>query len=125
MQHSFLTSSEIAEKGTPGKQTTPLTSISSLQPCLVVVAVASGCKQLKSLDLRCCSKITDAAAVVVAAKCKQLTSLNLGCCGEITDAAVAAVASKCKVLSTLYLYGCSNITDAAKANIPETIRVKC
>ena len=43
---------------------------------MAVVAVASGCKQLMSLDLGGCSKITDAAVVMLASGCKQLTSLT-------------------------------------------------
>ena len=78
-----------------------------------VAAVASGCKQLTTLDLGCCDNITDAAVVAVASGCKQLTTLKLEDCSKITDAAVVAVASACKQLTRLNLSGCSNITDEA------------
>jgi hypothetical protein len=61
--------------------------------------------------------------VAVASGCKQLTSLNLGVCCNITDAAVVAVASGCKQLTTLNLRGCIKITNAAKANTPNRIRL--
>ena len=47
------------------------------------MAVASGCKQLTSLNLNDCRSITDAAVLAVASKCKQLTTLDLNFCGNI------------------------------------------
>ena len=88
-----------------------------------VVAVASKCKQLTRFDLRGCSKITDAAVLAVASGCKLLTTLNLAYCSNITDAAVVAVASGCPQLSSLSLFGCHKITQAAKSSIPNTVRV--
>jgi hypothetical protein len=66
---------------------------------------------------------TDAAVVAVASGCKQLTTLVLRGCSKITDAAVVAVTSGCKQLTTLVLIGCCQITNAAKANTPNRIRV--
>ena len=60
-----------------------------------MVAVASGCLQLSSLDLSYCFNITDVGVVAVASMCKQLTTLNLRHCSKITDAAVVAVTSGC------------------------------
>ena len=79
-----------------------------------MVALASGCKQLTTLDLAGCNKITDAAVVAVASGCKQLTTLDLYDCHNITDVAVVAVASGCKQLTTLDLTGCHNITKGLK-----------
>ena len=45
--------------------------------------------------------------------CKQLTTLNLNGCRKITDAAVVAVASECKQLTTLDLDHCDNLSDRA------------
>ena len=63
-----------------------------------VVAVASGCKQLTTLDLWSCRNITDAAVVAVASSCKQLTRLNLRCktSSKITDLAVLALAGSAR-----------------------------
>jgi hypothetical protein len=54
--------------------------------------------------------------VAVVSGCKQLTTLNLRGCDKITDAAVVAVASGCKQLTTLHLEHCRNISAAVKAN---------
>jgi len=78
-----------------------------------VVAVASKCPQLASLNLLSCGNITDAAMEAVATGCPKLTFLNLAGCDKITDAAVLALASGCKQLTSLGLYGCDNVTDAA------------
>ena len=50
--------------------------------------MASGCRLLTALDLRCCRSITNAAMMAVASECKLLTTLDLYQCTKITDAAV-------------------------------------
>ena len=77
-----------------------------------LVAVGSGSPQLKSLDLSSCGRITDAAVVALASGCKKLTTLDLSGC-DITDAAVVALASGFPQLSSLNLCFCVQITDAA------------
>ena len=69
-------------------------------------------KQLSSLYLRFCDKITDAAVIALAQGCPQLSSLNLAGLNKITDAAVIALAQGCPQLSSLNLYYCNQITDA-------------
>ena len=70
-----------------------------------VMAMASGCPQLTTLDLCNCDNITDAAVVAVASGCPQLTTLNLHGCRKITDAAVVAVASGRKLLTGRFPLG--------------------
>lgn len=73
-----------------------------------VVELATTCTRLTSLGLGG-ADITD-AAVVALASCKLLTTLDLRCCTEITDMSVAVVAWGCKLLTSLSLGGCRNIT---------------
>ena len=69
--------------------------------------------ELQSLNLYCCSNITDASVMEVARRCSNLQSLNLYCCSNITDASMMEVARRCSNLQTLSLGGCSNITDTS------------
>ena len=52
--------------------------------------MAEGCKQLTSLDLSSCDKITDAAVEALALGCRQLNSLNLNGCDMINKDAAKA-----------------------------------
>ena len=83
--------------------------------------MASECTQLSSLDLRGCN-VTDEAVVAVASNCKQLTTLDRMFCRNITDAAVVAVASGCPLLTTLKLFLCSKITDEAVVTIAKPLK---
>ena len=75
--------------------------------------MASGCKQLTTLNLGLCSKITDEALVTVTSRCPLLTKLTLAGCRNITDAAVVTVASGRPLLTmitTLYTTPYSPLT---------------
>ena len=80
---------------------------------MALLAVASKCPQLSSLNVAYCYHITDAAVVAVASACAHLTSLDLRGCYHITNVAVVAVASECDQLTMLdlpspcLLYSCT------------------
>ena len=80
----------------------------------VVVAVASDCKQLTTLELSGCDNITDAAVVAVASGCSLLTTLGLRE-SKITEVAVLAVASECKHLTSLNLRGSQVLRSGGQA----------
>ena len=85
-----------------------------------VVALASGCPHLVSLDLGDSENFTDAAVVALASRCKKLVSLNLNSGAgnyHITVQAVVLLASQCKQLKSLGLNSCYNITDEAVAAV--------
>jgi hypothetical protein len=68
---------------------------------------------LKKVEFRDHSNLTDATVIAIANKCPNLTSLNLSGCKEITDNAIIHIARKCKLLSTLNLHSCLQITDTS------------
>ena len=42
-----------------------------------ISALGAGCGQLRSIDLKCCSKVTDAGISALGAGCGQLQSIDL------------------------------------------------
>lgn len=97
--------------------------------------LASGCPQLRSLNLRWCRAVTDAAVGHLAAACPDLDSLCLDHCNAVTDLAVRTLGSesrscsawaalssashtlccllagRCRSLSRLSLVYCQQLTD--------------
>ena len=65
--------------------------------------------------------ITDEAVVAIASKCKQLKTLDVSFCGRITEPAVMAVVSKCTQLTSINLSGCVKIDSSRRTLITEAI----
>lgn len=75
--------------------------------------VGHRCPQLHTLDLRACELISDSGVYHVATGCRQLRTLNLGRKHKghlITDSSISAIARHCRHLVTVGLAGC-HITD--------------
>ncbi|CAN3376497.1 antagonist of mitotic exit network protein 1 [Diutina rugosa] len=75
--------------------------------------VGRRCPNLRTLDLRACELISDSGVYHVATGCRQLRTLNLGRKHKghlITDTSISAVARHCRHLATVGLAGC-HITD--------------
>lgn len=54
---------------------------------------------------------TDAAVVALAKGCRNVVSVDLTCCKKVTSVAVIALATACPKLTTLKLYECASLTD--------------
>ncbi|XP_044001527.1 uncharacterized protein LOC122847743 [Aphidius gifuensis] len=72
-----------------------------------IIAIANNCKNLTSLDIRCCSKITETSLVVLS-NLKNLQKLNVSGLEIITDSFLI----KLKGLKEFYCYECEKLTDA-------------
>jgi hypothetical protein len=59
-----------------------------------VMALALGCKDIASINLRDCS-VTDTGLVVLAQNCKDITDITLTGC-DVTDVGIVALAVNCK-----------------------------
>jgi F-box/leucine-rich repeat protein 14 len=80
-----------------------------------IAKLAQLCKQLQTLHLDGCDKITDAGLRSLASL-QQLQELNLSQCDKITDHGLVQIA-EIKQLQTLYLGRCDKITDAGLMRI--------
>jgi len=58
-----------------------------------VQALADRCPSPKSVNLMCCSKVTDAGVQALAERCPSPESVNLMCGFKVTDAGVQALAT--------------------------------
>jgi hypothetical protein len=89
---------------------------------VVAFAKAAGAEYARTVGLRRCADITDAAVVALAARCPNITSVHLDRCCNITDTALVALAEGCPGIAAIWLRGCSNITDAAVVALAERCR---
>ena len=62
-----------------------------------ITALGAGCRELKSIDLTCCSKVTDAGVTALGER-GQLQSINLRYCCRVTLEGVIALGSGCRQL---------------------------
>ena len=81
----------------------------------VVASLASGCSGLRTLGLYD-TAVGDAGMIAVATHCPLLTSLDLQLCFSVTDVSVTALAQGCPCLCFVCLDGCG-ITDAAAVSL--------
>ena len=80
---------------------------------LAVLALATRCKPLTSIDLSGSRKLTDAAVIGLAHRCAGLTAVSLSESSLLTSGAVAVLAGKCPSLKSIELRGCTGVGDAA------------
>ena len=80
-----------------------------------VIALASGCPGLISVNLNRCSKLTDAAIIALSNDCPGLVSVSLNRCSNLTDAPIIALANGCSGLISVILVACRKVTAEAKA----------
>ena len=85
----------------------------------VVSGIASGCEELRLLDIEGCKKVGSGAVLAIAANCgHNLTFLNICRVGKDLDsAAIKALLSNCSALTHLNMEGNKKITDAAFVDI--------
>ena len=77
-----------------------------------VVALASGCPALQTLDVSGCS-VSDSALFSLATNCPALQELSVAGGCELSDAGVAAVLRNCTALVALDCRRCSSLSAAA------------
>lgn len=65
--------------------------------------LATECKKLRKVALRCCDSVTDSGIEQLVAGCRYLTSIDLAKCKSLTDAGVSALAKGCPHLEWLSL----------------------
>ena len=74
-------------------------------------------KNQQTTRVKCGNGTTDAGIIALATHCPSLTSMDLCGCSNITDAAVIALATHCPSLTWLGSAGCPNLTAAAVATL--------
>lgn len=84
--------------------------------------LGNGLPFLESLDVSCCRKMTDKGLVAVASGCHNLRKLELFGCRFVTDGLFQALSKNCSHLEELGLSGCVNITDTGLSNLMEGCR---
>ncbi|KAI5059210.1 hypothetical protein GOP47_0025529 [Adiantum capillus-veneris] len=70
-----------------------------------------GKRELRSLNLNACQKITDLGLMVVARSCPGLKHFSIYWNLKITDAGVKVLLENCEGLTSLNLSGCKRVTD--------------
>lgn len=79
-----------------------------------MLSVARTCKQLQTLFLFNCERLTEVAVIALAASCPQIQTLDLSACRNAsTDAAIDAISAGCRQLHTLKLFGAAQLGEAA------------
>lgn len=74
-----------------------------------VVKIATGCKQLRSLGLRCCENVTDRGLTAVADNLgNSLVHINISCC-QFSERVVRRLIIRCRGLRTLDLCYCRGL----------------
>ena len=75
-------------------------------------------------ELKLPQRVTDEEMLIMfgGERFSELQSLNLACCSNITDASVSEVARRCSNLQTLNLRGCRNITDLSVTEVARRAR---
>jgi len=75
-----------------------------------IVALAQGCPDLSSLDLRD-TEVSDVSLKAIGDGCAHLKELNIDHCTSITDAAILDLAAGCRELVSLSCLGCESLTE--------------
>ncbi|WCJ27964.1 F-box/LRR-repeat protein 3 [Euphorbia peplus] len=78
---------------------------------LGILAIASGCPDLETINMSYCKDITDKSLISLS-KCTRLNTIESRGCPLITSLGLASVAVGCKQLSKLDIKKCQNIDDA-------------
>ncbi len=78
-----------------------------------LVGLASGCKQIRFLNLENCIEITDISVCALATSNSQLQLINLSSCSLVSNKSVIALAKHCPNLISINLSKCSSITDSS------------
>lgn len=77
-----------------------------------VVRIAAGCSRLRSLNLRCCTELTDRALLAVAQHLREvLVHINISCC-EFSERAARRLVTNCRHLKTLDVCYCPQLKPA-------------
>lgn len=80
-----------------------------------------GKKEIQSVNLNACQRITDIGVQIVAKSCPKLNSFSLYWNLRISDIGVGALLRQCKELAILNLSGCKGVTNKSL----ETMSVHC
>ena len=64
-------------------------------------SLTEGCSELKTIDLACCSQLTNASLAAVGATCRGLTSIYVRGSGNMTDDGIASLTQGCSQLRTI------------------------
>ena len=78
--------------------------------------IASYCRNVTILDLRCCKGLTDAVMLELVTCCKSVEIINLSLCFDVTDESIGHIVRHCTRLRSLYLVHCK-ITDEGNSLI--------
>ena len=86
-----------------------------------IASLTAKCIQLKTINIRCCSRLTDASLAAIGATCKGLTSIDMSY-NDMTDIGIATLTQGCSELKIIHIAYCSQLTDASLAAIGETCK---
>ena len=76
-----------------------------------ISTLAVCCPLLISIDLTRCSSISDVGVSVLAVGCRQLTSISFSNCSRISDIGLSLLAEWCHDLTSIEFNGCGGISD--------------
>ena len=77
------------------------------------MARSHGCKELRTIDLGDCRRITDDCLFRIAEGCPELTSFTLYSSEAVTNAGISSIAGGCEKLTFITIDRCSQIDDTA------------
>lgn len=90
---------------------------------IALVHVAQGLPHLRALSVNACG-VGDDGLARLARSARDLTTLNLGQCPRLTDAGLQAVAQHLRQLESIDLYGCTGITMVGLESVMQLPRLK-
>ena len=76
-----------------------------------MIRLATGCRQLRTLDLHSSIYGSDKILVAIGKECSLLESLNIAGNSTVTITGISAIGSGCKNLTSINLSKCSSVTD--------------
>ena len=85
-----------------------------------ICTLAKNCNQLKTLNLCNCRQLSDISFKCIALNCTKIVRLDLGNCANITDESVAAMGDTCSDLESLDLFGCRKLTCASLVGLSKS-----
>lgn len=75
-----------------------------------IQSLAKNC-QLKHITVSSCIEITGVSIIAIATHCPELISLDVSHCNSLTDVSIVAVSTGCKLLKYLNIKDCISLTD--------------
>ncbi len=85
---------------------------------LTLKHVATCSPLLQSINLHSCEEVaTDEVLITLSLRCKDLRSVNVSGCVKVTDKAIGSLAQNCLNLEKLVLLNCNKITDKSLEDI--------